>query len=155
MQDAITAGRCLARLAQLTDWNLLVSLWPVALRIARLVAGFHNDAVCPSAMLEFEGELKQLLDKIGRLIVQWRLNCLEPESRADLPPTLFCERDAYRLKRLSPMRNLNCLFGPIRVSRWLYESGIVVRSVHDADECRALNSRFSPWRDFAGRGVPI
>jgi hypothetical protein len=72
-------------------------------------------------MLDFERQLKQLLDEIGRLIVQWRLNRLESRSRADMPPSLFWERDAYRPKRLSPMRNLNCLFGPIRVSRWLYE----------------------------------
>ena len=50
MQNAITAGQCLARLAKLTDWNLLISLWPVALRIARLVAGFRNDEICPTSM---------------------------------------------------------------------------------------------------------
>ena len=122
MQDAITANRCLARLVQLTDWNLLVLLWPIALRIARLVAGFRSDAVCPAGMLEFETELKQLLDQLGRLIVQWRLNHLEPTSRGDMLPILNWERDAYRPKRLSPTRNLNCLFGPICVSRWLYES---------------------------------
>ena len=122
MQDAIIAGRCLARLAKLTDWTLLVELWPVALHMARLVAGFRDDVVCPTRMLDFERELKQLLDKFGRLIVQWRLNRLESRSRAGMPPILFCERDAYRPKRLSPTRNLNCLFGPIRVSRWLYES---------------------------------
>ena len=111
MQDAITAGRCLARLAKLTDWSLFVQLWPVALHMARLVAGFRDDALCPTHMLDFERELKQLLDKIGRLIVQWRLNRLEPQSRADMPPVLFWERDAYGPKRLSPMRNLNCLLG--------------------------------------------
>ncbi len=122
MQDAITAGQCLARLAKLTDWNLLVSLWPVAWRIARLVAGFRNNEICPTAMLGFETELKRLLDQFGRLIVQWTLNRLEPESRANMPPIMCCERDSYRCKRLSPTRNLNCLFGPIRIKRWLYES---------------------------------
>jgi len=121
MQDAITAGRCLARLAKLTDWSLLVELWPVALHMARLVAGFRDDALCPTRMLDFERQLKQLLDKIGCLIMQWRLNHLESQLRAGMPPILYWERDAYRPKRLSPTRNLNCLFGPIRVSRWLYE----------------------------------
>ena len=121
MQDAITGGRCLARLAVLTDWSLLVQLLPVAMQLARLVAGFRDDALCPAHMLDFERQLKQLLDKIGRRIVQWKLNRLEPASRADMPPLLFWERDAYRPKRLSPMRNLNCLFGPIHVHRWLYE----------------------------------
>lgn len=121
MQDAITTGRCLARLAKLTDWCLLAQLWPVALRIARLIGGFRSAAPSPERMAQFEGELKRLLDTMGRLIVQWTLNHLEPPSRADMPPVLFWERDAYRPKRLSRMRNLNCLFGPIRVSRWLYE----------------------------------
>jgi hypothetical protein len=122
MQDAISAGQCLARLAKLTDWSLLAQVWPVALRIARLAAGFVDSELSPGRMAEFESELKRLLDKIGCLIVQWRLNHLESKSRADRSPLLFWEGDAYRVKCLSPMRNLNCLFGPIRVSRWLYES---------------------------------
>jgi hypothetical protein len=136
MQDAITAGRCLARLAKLTDWSLLVQLWPVALQMARLVAGFRDDALCPRHMLDFEWQLKQLLDKIGRLIVQWRLNCLEPQSRIDVPPVLFSELDAYRPKRLSRMRNLNCLFGPIRVNRWLYEplDGLVLPALFPLEQ---------------------
>jgi len=122
MQDAISTGRFLARLAELTDWKLLAQLGPVALRIARLIGVFRSAAPSHERMARFEEELKFLLDTMGRLIVQWTLNHLEPQSRADMPPVLYWERDAYRPKRLSPTRNLNCLFGPIRVSRWLYES---------------------------------
>jgi hypothetical protein len=121
MQDAIAFKRCLARLAKLTDWCLLAQLWPVALRVARLIAGFRSAAPSPERMARFEGELKRLLDTLGCLIVQWTVNHLEPRSRAEMPPLLFWERDAYRPKRLSTMRNLNCMFGPIRVSRWMYE----------------------------------
>jgi len=122
MQDAISTGRFLARLAGLTDWKLLAQLGPVALRVARLIAVFRSAAPSHERMARFEEELKFLLDTMGRLIVQWTLNHLEPQSRADMPPVLYWERDAYRPKRLSPTRNLNCLFGPIRVSRWLYEA---------------------------------
>ena len=38
--DANGATRCLARLCQLTSSELLISLWPVVLRIARLVHQF-------------------------------------------------------------------------------------------------------------------
>lgn len=140
MQDAISAGRCLARLAQLSDWCLLAQLWPVALRIARLIAGFRSAALSPERMAQFEGELKRLLDKIGLLIMQWTVNHLESKSRADMPLTLFWEHDAYRAKRLSPMRNLNCLFGPIRVSRWLYEplDGLPLPALFPLERCLGI-----------------
>ena len=54
MQDAITAQGCLARLAELTGWSLLVALFPTALRIAKLVARFQGDSVCPAGMFDFE-----------------------------------------------------------------------------------------------------
>lgn len=140
MQDAISAGRFLARLAQLSDWCLLTQLGPVALRIARLIAGFRSAAPSPGRMARFEEELKRLLDTMGRLIVQWTLNGLESPSRADMPLTIFWERDAYRAKRLSPLRNLNCLFGPIRVSRWLYEplDGLQLPALFPLERCLGI-----------------
>ena len=122
MQDATTAIRCLTRLAQSTGWSLLVQLWPTALRIARLVARFRENPVSPETFAAFERDLNVLLLKVGRFIVQWMLNSIEPETRADMPPAVFWEGFAFRPKRLSPFRNLNCLFGPIRVRRWLYEA---------------------------------
>ncbi|MGH9611148.1 MAG: hypothetical protein ACRD34_15900, partial [Bryobacteraceae bacterium] len=62
-----------------------------------------------------------LLRTVGRIIVEWRLNCLERKKQAEMP-VVFWEGNAYRPKRLSPIRSLNCLFGPIRLERWLYES---------------------------------
>jgi len=102
-QDAITVGRCVAILAELTDLNLLLQLWPVALRIARLVAGCGPDVPGPSPerMLQFETQLRRLLDEMGRLITQWRLNHLEPLSRADMLPLLFWE--GGRLSAQTPL----------------------------------------------------
>lgn len=122
MHDATTARQCLTRLAELTDWSLLVQLCPVALQIADLIAAFRCAPRSADKMARFEWELRGLLIKIGRIIMQWLVNRLEPEKRADMPPVVFWEENAFRPKRLSPMRNLNCLFGPIRVRRWLYES---------------------------------
>ena len=122
MQDATTAKRCLTRLAELTCWSLLLRVWPVALQIGRRIADFRSAPQSPKKLFDFELDLQRLLSKIGRILIEWSLNDLEPKAQADMPPVIFWERDAFRPKRLSPMRNLNCLFGPIRVSRWLYES---------------------------------
>ena len=140
MQDVIRAGRYLARLAELTEWSLLAQLWLVALRIARLVARFRGDPLSPAGMARFEEELKRLLDEMGRLIMQWALNGLESKSRTDMPSVIFWERDAYRPKRLSSMRNLNCLFGPIRVSRWLYEplDGLSLPALFPLERCLGI-----------------
>jgi hypothetical protein len=40
--DATSARRCLARLCQLTSLDLLVSLWPVVLRMTRLIHQFTS-----------------------------------------------------------------------------------------------------------------
>ncbi len=131
MQDATSANRFLARVTELTGYTLLVQIAPTLLRVGRLVAAFRRAQLSPENMAKFEWELKKLLNELGRLIVQWTLNDLEPKSRDDLPSTLFWQNDAFRPKRLSPFRNLNCLFGPIRVHRWLYEpsEGANVRSL--------------------------
>ena len=120
--DANTATRCLARLCQLTGLELLVSLWPVVLRIARLVHQFTSNTASAKELFEFETKLQRLLCEMGRRIIQWKLNSLESHNPLDQPRSLLHQRDAYQRKRLSPTRNLNCLFGKIRLRRWLYES---------------------------------
>jgi hypothetical protein len=91
------------------------------LRIARLVHRFQKESASPAAAHGFETELAGLLTELGRRIVQWKLNHLEPSERAGMPKELFWHGDHYRLKRLSPSRNWNCLFGKIRIWRWMYE----------------------------------
>ena len=122
MQDATRAQLCLTRLCELTAPQLLLQLWPVVLRIGRLVQQFRTQPVSRAAAFHFESELQRLLIEVGRRIVQWTYNHLESTDRNRLPPDLFWHNDHYRLKRLSPSRNWNCLFGKIRVWRWMYES---------------------------------
>ena len=121
MLDATRSQQCLARLCQLITPQLLFEVWPIVLRIARHVHRFRSLPPSPSATHHFETELAGLLCELGRRIVQWTLNHLEADDRAMLPPSLFWQNDHYRLKRPSPTRNLNCLFGKIRVRRWFYE----------------------------------
>ena len=120
--DAKGATRCLARLCELTSSELVISVWPVVLRIARLCDRLTAETSSPKGVFEFETELQQLLCEVGRRIVQWKLNSLESHDPRDLPQRVLYLRDSYHRKRLSPSRNLNCLFGKIRLQRWLYES---------------------------------
>ena len=106
--DANGATRCLARLCELTGSELLVSLWPVVLQIARLVHQFTSHTASPKEFFEFETKLQRLLCEMGRRIVQWKLNSLESRNPLDQPRSLLHQRDAYHRKRLSPTRNLNC-----------------------------------------------
>lgn len=119
--DANGGTGCLARLSQLTSPQLLIQLWPMVLRIATLVHRFGAGTVSGGECFEFETKLREYLDEMGRIIVQWKLNSLSSPPY-DPPRILFYEGTAYSPKRLSPTRNLNCLFGKIRVWRWLYEA---------------------------------
>ena len=121
MQDATQSLRCLTVLVNLTGLDLLMELWPVVLRIGRLVHGFRRGALSPDAMFEFETELQGLLREMGRLIVQWTINHLEPDDRLQMPPLFLWEQEYYRRRKKSPLRNLNCLFGPIRLRRFCYQ----------------------------------
>ena len=85
MQDATQAVRCLTVLGRLTGVDLVIQLWPLTLRIARLVSGFRRGTLSPEAMFQFEADLQDLLRQAGRLIVQ----CLNPRplrpERSALP----------------------------------------------------------------------
>lgn len=123
MQDATRAGRTLTILGRLTAPELLMQLWPLALQIARLASRFRRGTLSPEAMFQFESELQTLLRKLGRLIVQWTVNHLEPgdESRHEMPRQFRWDGEYYRRKTKSPLRNLNCLFGPIPLRRFCYQ----------------------------------
>jgi len=123
MQDATRAVRCLTILIRLTGVDLMIQLVPVALRIARLVCGFRRGTPSPEAMFQFESDLEALLREAGRLIVQWTVNHLEPDDdlRREMPRLFRWDGEYYRRRKKSPLRNLNCLFGPIALRRFCYQ----------------------------------
>lgn len=123
MQDATRIVRCWAVLARLTETELLIQLWPVMLRIARLVTRFRRETLSPETMFQFETNLQDLLREAGRLIVQWSINHLEPDDLLprEMPPLFLWKGEYYRRRKKSPLRNLNCLFGPIALRRFYYQ----------------------------------
>ena len=121
MQDATRANRCFAIVIRMTGQDLLLDLWRIVLEIALLIRGFRRGEISPSTTLQFETRLQDLLRELGRRIVQWTLNRLEPSKRQEMPHQFLWEGDYYRRRNKSPLRNLNCLFGPIRLLRFCYQ----------------------------------
>lgn len=122
MQDATRATRCLAILQRTTHLDLLLRLWPVLVRIGRLVWHFRRGKLSPEAMFQFETSLQGLLREVGRLIVEWTVNELEPSEHEQMPAQFLWEGEYYRKRRQkSPLRNLNCLFGPISLERFCFQ----------------------------------
>jgi hypothetical protein len=121
MQDATLSVRYLIVLGRLTGPDLLVRLWPKALAIGRLVFEVSRGEPTPGGMCLFERRLQDLLREVGRIIVEWTVNRLEPDDRLDMPGQFLWQDDYYRRKHKSPLRNLACLFGPIELSRFVYQ----------------------------------
>jgi hypothetical protein len=71
-------------------------------------------------MATFEWELRALLQEVGRRIVAWVLNHLEPECPEDAAPRLWWKGQAYRRRR-KHRTTIATLFGPVIVWRRLYE----------------------------------
>ena len=121
MQDAMRVNRFLTIVIRMMGGDLLVDLSPVLLRIARLARRFCGGEISPVTMLEFELNLLDLLREMGRRIVQSAVNRLEPEERSKMPGQFLWEGEYYRRRDKSPLRNLNCLFGPIALRRYCYQ----------------------------------
>jgi hypothetical protein len=67
-------------------------------------------------MAAFERELGVLLREVGRRIVAWVLNHLEPEGPEEAPSRLWVKGRAYRRRR-KHRTSLATLFGPVVVWR--------------------------------------
>jgi hypothetical protein len=93
----------------------------------RLIEQFLHDEPTPQKMAEFEGELSALLREVGRCIMAWVFDRLEPESDDAAPSRLQFEGRLYR-RRGKYRRSLATLFGTVEVWRRLYEP--LTRGVH-------------------------
>lgn len=121
MQDATRGNRVLTIMVQMTSPELLIDLCVIVLRIARLTRRFRSGRISPASMFQFEMDLQDLLRELGRRIVQWSVNNLEPKERSKMPGQLRWDGEYYRRNDMSPLRNLNCLFGPIKLLRYCYQ----------------------------------
>jgi len=84
----------------------------------------------PIATFQLETDLNRHVQELGRVIVEWTLNHVEPDQPSLMPPHLHWRGEYYsRRTARSPVRRLACLFGPIRLSRYVY------RPLDDAEQC--------------------
>lgn len=92
-------------------------------QIATLTARFLCASITPAATLDFENDLRCLLDECGRLVLQSVFNHIEPENPQDAPKHTQRDRQDYaRKNQKSPTRGGSAtLFGPIDLQRCLYE----------------------------------
>lgn len=100
---------------------LLGRLLPVIREIAQLIHLFRTSDITPVSTFDFENALNRLLREIGRLIVHWVYNHLEP-AEPELPPIrLHFDGEYYRQRKKTPNHHVATLFGTITLMRFLYQ----------------------------------
>jgi hypothetical protein len=99
---------------------LVVQLSGSLARGAKLIDQFLHHEPPPQQMATFEQELSALLREVGRRIVAWVLNHVEPDCPDETPSRLWWKGQAYRRRR-KHRTQLATLFGPVVVWRRLYE----------------------------------
>src|SRR5262249_46704333 len=87
---------------------------------ARLIDHFLHQEPTPQKMATFERELRTLLQDVGRRMMAWVLNHMEPEPPDEMPTRLWLQGQAYRRRR-KHRTTLATLFGTVDVWRRLYE----------------------------------
>ncbi len=112
----------------LTATHFATSLLPLTARLipliaesGRLIVHFRRADPAPQASHRFETRLQELLRELGRIIVEWTFNHLEPHDRTDLPAQIESHGTWYRRRRKTPDRSVATLFGTITLWRMLYQ----------------------------------
>jgi hypothetical protein len=96
----------------------------------RLLDRFGHAEPTPTTTMIFERELSALLREVGRRIMAWTLNRLEPKADREAPSRVSFEGRLYRRRR-TPPHVVGTLFGPVTLWRRLYEPrGHHGRSIH-------------------------
>jgi hypothetical protein len=88
--------------------------------LRQLVEDFRRQSVSPPATHAFEQRLQQALRGVGRTVVQWTYNHLEPADVQALPAHVRFEAGPYTRLTTKTPQNAWTLFGPIRLWRTGY-----------------------------------
>lgn len=121
MDHATVATALLATPFAASLLPLTPRLLPVITRIAQLIVAFRAAELTPSACHHFESQLQAALRELGRIIVDWTYNHLEPDDCHLMPGHLRFDGEWYRRRAKSPNRSVATLFGTITLWRYLYQ----------------------------------
>jgi hypothetical protein len=121
MDHATAAAALLATHFATSLFPLTVRLIPVITQIGRLIVRFRRADVTPQTCHQFETQLHVQVRELGRIIVEWTFNHLEPHDRRDMPNQMCFQGEWYRRRFKSPNRHLATLFGTITLWRMLYQ----------------------------------
>jgi hypothetical protein len=100
---------------------LTARLLPPITELGRLIVSFRRAGLTPQAGHRFEARLQGLLRELGRIILEWTFNHLEPHDRKDLPGRIESGGTWYRRRSKTPNRSVATLFGTITLWRMLYQ----------------------------------
>ena len=100
---------------------LTVRLIPVLTAIGRLIVGFRRAELTPQVGHQFETQLLAQLRELGRIIVDWTFNHIEPRDRRDMPNPMCFQGVWYRRRSKTANRTVATLFGTITLWRYLYQ----------------------------------
>ena len=100
---------------------LTVRLIPVITQIGRLIVRFRKSESTPQCCHQFETELLDQLRELGRIIVEWTVNHIEPRDRRDMPNQMCFQGIWYRCRSKTPNRSVATPFGTITLWCYLYQ----------------------------------
>jgi hypothetical protein len=136
---------------------LTVRLIPVLTEIGHLIVGFRRAELTPQVGRQFETQLHAQLRELGRIIVAWTFNHIEPRDRRDMPNQMCFQGVWYRRRSKTPNRKVATLFGTITLWRYLYQPlhGVGRKSgVGSSGRKSGVSSSFSGRKSGVG-GNPV
>ena len=95
-------------------------LTPRLRQLLQLIGDFRKQPPTPQGCHAFERALAEQLRCLGRIILQWLLNHVEPDDPEQNPARLCHDGERYRRRAKHP-NTIATLFGEITICRFLYE----------------------------------
>jgi hypothetical protein len=101
--------------------DFVTTIQPQLLALFAVVQAFRQQPPTPELTHAFEHSLKDILQNIGRVLVEKTYNQIEPPQLTDCPLRLRLAGQDYR-RRPKSRNTIGTLFGKISLWRYLYEA---------------------------------